>query len=121
MSSGNGLNSSFSGDAPTRINVPCGFRAFSARRQVVLRRNRVEARRRNAPASASSAPGLRQHEVVCAESSGVGFLLGRRLNTVTSAPNDAASFTPMWPRPPRPITATRDPFSDPASGAASRW
>src|SRR2546422_6906604 len=32
------------------------------------------------------------------------------LSTVTSAPIDAASLTAMWPRPPRPTTATRSPF-----------
>ncbi|MEJ7664032.1 MAG: hypothetical protein WKG07_33130 [Hymenobacter sp.] len=31
------------------------------------------------------------------------------LSTVTSAPIAAANFTAMWPRPPRPITATRWP------------
>ncbi|MOA35999.1 hypothetical protein D3C78_1574960 [compost metagenome] len=36
-------------------------------------------------------------------------LSGVRLSTVTKAPSPAASFTAMWPRPPRPITATRLP------------
>ena len=32
------------------------------------------------------------------------------LSIVTSAPIAAASFTAMWPRPPRPTTPTRSPF-----------
>ena len=31
---------------------------------------------------------------------------GERVNSVTSAPSALANFRPMWPRPPRPITAT---------------
>ncbi|MOA17808.1 hypothetical protein D3C78_1380770 [compost metagenome] len=40
-------------------------------------------------------------------------LLGEVVITVTSAPSAAASFTPMWPRPPRPTTATFEPWPTP--------
>ncbi|MNS74877.1 hypothetical protein D3C72_1083640 [compost metagenome] len=40
-------------------------------------------------------------------------LLGEWLSTVTFAPMALASFTPMWPRPPRPTTATLSPAFTP--------
>ncbi len=41
------------------------------------------------------------------------FLRSEVDSTVTSAPRAAASLTAIWPRPPRPITATFDPGPTP--------
>ena len=38
---------------------------------------------------------------------------GEVLNIVTSAPIERASFTPMWPSPPRPTTPTLCPAFTP--------
>ncbi len=46
----------------------------------------------------------------CAPSRRASSSLRREvLSIVTSAPIEAASFTAMWPRPPRPTTPTRSP------------
>ena len=62
------------------------------------------------PSWASSAPGSLVATNPLAPSRAASFSLSRDpLSTVTSAPMEAANFTAMWPRPPRPTTATRSP------------
>ena len=45
-------------------------------------------------------------EVICSHLLASSCFLSEWLSTVTSAPSACAIFTPIWPRPPRPIMAT---------------
>ena len=62
------------------------------------------------PASFSNVPLSRVRANACAPSLRASASLAAEvLSIVTSAPSDAASFTPMCPSPPSPTTPTRSP------------
>ncbi|SKF62630.1 Uncharacterised protein [Mycobacteroides abscessus subsp. abscessus] len=64
----------------------------------------------NSPRCFSKKPSSVVDRVRAAPSSSATSALRRlRESTVTSAPLAAAIWTPMWPRPPRPSTATLSP------------
>src|SRR5205807_1219478 len=105
----NGSRGTPAGGNPTRTMVPkfrrrvnCLFRSCGALT--------VSTRRSNVPSRASSAPCSVAVTNPLAPSRAASFSLSRDpLSTVTSAPMEAANFTAMWPRPPRPTTAIRSP------------
>src|SRR6266516_3459305 len=103
------------GGNPTKIMV----QKFCRRVSCLLRSCgalTVSMMRLNLPRSASSAPGSFVATKCFAPSREASFSLSRDvLSTVTSAPIEAASFTAMCPRPPKPTTATWSP------GLHSNW
>src|SRR5947208_7972231 len=70
--------------------------------------------RSNVLARSSSAPGSLVATNRLAPRRSASFSLSRDvLSTATSAPMEAANFTAMWPKPPRPTTPTLSPALHP--------
>jgi hypothetical protein len=71
----------------------------------------VSMMRSKAPASLSKVPSSVVRAKWCAPNFLASASLEREvLSMVTSAPMETASFTAMWPSPPRPTTPTRSPL-----------